>query len=128
MLTDIVHLLFRLLFEEYHPEKLKFSAAKYQKKIEGMEWKTFHINLKEGTYGTCVDLRKIHNKSVSWLFQVAVDLYLERAVEILKKKADRYGSIYINLLKISDTTHSFGIFHDIPPAEILDYFLSNEET
>lgn len=124
-LRDIVHILFKLMLAERPIEMKSFTRVKYQERIDGRVWKQFHLQLNEGSYEACLDLRKLCKMSVSFLLEIAVHLYLERAVEELKRQGgtDNYPEIYIILHHYSTNFPSFTVFHAMPLPEILTLFL-----
>ena len=127
-LKDIIHVLFKLLLIERPLGMPNFQRVRYQERIEGRRWKIFHLLLLEGSYESCLDLRKLNKMSVSALLGIAIELYLDRAIEALTDSNDNYTENYIILKKLTSFFPSFAVFYTIPPIEILNYYLPEEKT
>jgi hypothetical protein len=118
----IVHVLFKRMLLDIPLKNKVFSRVKYQERISGRKWKLFRLRLSEAMYEGCVDMRKLHKMSVSFILDVAVDLYLDRAIAELKgvcideeMNPDNYMDFY-GLIRITTPKASFFTALHLPPA------------
>ncbi len=69
---------------------LAFSRVRYQERRRNAQWRRLHITLRGDEYEFCLDLRKVRKMSVSFLFAVAIEQYLDKLVEKYGKDMDKY--------------------------------------
>jgi len=117
----IIHILFKRMLLDIPLKNKVFSRVKYQERIRGRKWKLFRLRLSESMYEGCIDMRKLHKMSVSFILDVAVDLYLDRAIAELKGvcldegvNPDNYMDFYALIRKVTPKTSYFLAFH-LPP-------------
>lgn len=123
-MRDIVHVLLKIMLREKPLNIDVFKRIKYQERIEGRVWKKFHIELSEGSYEACLDLRKLMKMSVSFILSIAVELYLDRVMNELKRRrsTDNYPEFYLISITHSPLLSTFTAFHTLPnPIDIPNY-------
>jgi hypothetical protein len=126
-IRHIIHIIFkRMLYDHPLPAK-SFTRIKYQDRLLSRKWKLLHLRLSPAMYEGCLDMRKLQKMSVSYILDIGVKLYLERAVaELLgleipeKENPDNYLDFYGLRQIITKNTSFYTAFHHPPPPELIE--------
>lgn len=112
----VVHVLFKIMLNERPVRPFIFSTVKYQDSRPGREWKRFHLEMNEGSYEACIDLRKLLKLSVPYILDIAVNLYLDRVKKEFRTETttDNYPEFYMFLCSHTPEISVITIFF-IPP-------------
>ena len=106
----ILKLLFKYLSCNLNNYKT-FTRIQYQKKDQDGTWKKIHVWFSTDFYEKCLDLRKFHKLSISYILSIAIDLYLS---EIINDQDDNYRHNYIFMSTIFNNCPIFIITWDYP--------------
>ncbi len=91
--STLVVMLFNRIINE-HGKYLRYGdAVKYQKKIQGDEWKRVHLFLNPRDYEFIFDMRKLFKQSASLLLSTAVQHYLDKIIETFQNSTFENNSI-----------------------------------
>ena len=99
---------------------LRYSQRiEYQKHQEKSCWHRLHVTMYQREYEYFLDMRKLCKRSVSLLIAIAIDLYLneainEGAIKDLKKLDNYLFSCYIVIKEIIDEVICWKIYWDKP--------------
>jgi hypothetical protein len=121
----LVHVIFRILIAEKPLPAEFFSTVKYQRRPEGVKWKCFHLELDEAVYESAIDMRKLMKRSVSFLLDLGVGIYLDRALREIDEGvvADNYPNVYFIFIHHSPKTSTYTAFHTVPfPSDYPNHF------
>ncbi len=69
-----------------------FSRVRYQKKKNNEKWKTKHVWFPCDFYEKCIDLRKFHKLSLSFILALAIQLFLDK---LANNECDNYNRSYM---------------------------------
>ncbi len=98
-------------FGKYHT----FKRIKYQKLCTGDHWKTVHVWFSPDFYEKCLDLRKFHKCSISFILAQAIELYLNETLN--SDKCDNYNRHYIFMATLYDNCPIFISTWEFPGEE-----------
>ena len=76
----------KMLFRDYSKYVNLYGQLKYQERTPKGTKKRVHISMSECTYDYFQDMRKVFRKSISFMFAIAVEEYLDQIVEELLKQ------------------------------------------
>lgn len=120
-LYRIIHVLFKLIVNERGIKAKFFSRIKYQDRLPEGSWRQIHLYLNEGSYEACLDMRKVLKMSVSKILDYAVRIYLDRAIDELKRESslDNYLENYIIFYTHSSKISNISIHFSLPADEFI---------
>ncbi len=116
----IFEMLMKELFRRFKT-KNSFKRVRYQQRRNKEEWETFHVAMDNRIYERAMDMKKLHKMSVSYLFAMAIILYLDDISDC--DETDNYGKNYICIVKKYEDIFSYTVFWDYPDNKILEHFL-----
>ncbi|MBN2159289.1 MAG: hypothetical protein JW807_07825 [Spirochaetes bacterium] len=128
--TYLIRLLLKMHIENNKKLKIFLSTVKYQHRDKSIKWHTFHLTLREDEYELCLDLRKIHKMSLSFIVADAVRTYLPKLIEQFSddnftENADNYlYKNYIFFWQITNGIQNCTIYWGFPGADILKRTMS----
>ncbi len=93
-----------------------FRRVRYQKKKENETWKMIHLWLNTDLYEKCLDLRKFHKLSLSYIICKAIELYL---FFLLEEDFESGSNNYIFLSSMYNDCPFFVTGWNIPDANNL---------
>lgn len=92
--SRLVVLLLRKVLVHWKSLKRNMDSVKYQKNIDGEEWKAVHVFFEARDYEMFIDMRKFFKWSVSALVAMAISKYLDEILidgkEGIKRHFDNY--------------------------------------
>jgi hypothetical protein len=94
MCTILVRIM-QMLFRDYSKYVNLYGQLKYQKRTPKGTKKRVHIHMSECTYDYFQDMRKVFRKSISFMFAIAVEEYLDQVIEeLLRQDCDKNEGNY----------------------------------
>ncbi len=108
-----------------HVDGNKQSRVKYQNRDKNVKWKRPHVVFDYDLYEKCIDTRKLCKLSVSFIVQIAFNLYFYSVIQELQKgdNSERPLRHYICIGRVVDGVFSYSVFWDFPTEKLLIKYL-----